>query len=115
MKVVATRDGVHASDEPQPFEFTVADLTPAFEILRRAANRRWLPSIQGDRATWSIVSNETLAVLAYEWPDLKVLPSLDERMKRADRRGGALRLHFNYHAQDDPEATYQKMRLSPPP
>jgi hypothetical protein len=75
--------------------------------LRRTANRSWLPSIQGGCATWSIASNDILAVLAYEWPDLKFMPFLDERMRAADRRQGALRLYFNYHAQIDPETAYR--------
>ncbi len=110
MKIIATRDGVHASDEPEPFELTIPDETPPADILRRAADRSWLPSIQGGRATWSIVSNDVLAVLAYEWPDLKFMPFLDERMKAADRRQGVLRLHFNYHAQIDPETAYRLFR-----
>ena len=107
MKVVATRNDVHASDEPEPFAFEIADNAAAEDILRRAADRHWLPSIQGGRATWSIASNEILAILAYEWPDLRFMPFLDERMKTAHRRQGALRLHFNYHTQIDPETTYR--------
>jgi hypothetical protein len=103
MHVVATRDAVHASDEPEPFGFTVADDAAPSDVLQRAADRTWLPSIAGGRATWSIVSNDVLAVLAYEWPDLHLMPLLDERMRGADRHGGVLRLYFNYHAQIDPE------------
>jgi hypothetical protein len=118
VRIIAARDGVLASDEPELLDFTLPDRTPAVDILRRAANRSWLPSIQGDRATWSIASNDVLAVLAYEWPDLKLMPFIDERMKTADRRQGALRLHFNYHAQIDPETAYRlfcglRLRASP--
>jgi hypothetical protein len=107
MKVIAIRQAVHASDEPQPLAFDIADTASPEELLRRSADLSWLPSIQGSRATWSIASNELLAVLAYEWPDLRFLPLLAERMRGADRRGGALRLHFNYHAQIDPEMVYR--------
>lgn len=112
--VVATRDAVHASDDPEPFGFTIGNEASPAEVLRRAADRTWLPSIAGDRATWSIVSNDVLAVLAYEWPELRLMPFLDERMRAADRRDGVLRLHFNYHAQIDPELVYRvfwRMRL----
>ena len=107
MHVVATRDDVHASDQPAPLAFTIGDSAAPTDVLRRAADRTWLPAIAGDRATWSIVSNDVLAVLAYEWPDLRLMPFLDERMRAADRRGGVLRLHFNYHAQIDPELVYR--------
>jgi len=95
------------SDNPQPLSFEIADTASPEEVLRRAADLSWLPSIQGNRATWSIASNEPLAVLAYEWPDLKFLPQLAERMRTAERRDGALLLFFNYHAQHDPEMVYR--------
>jgi len=107
MKVIATRDDVHASDEPDELSFEIGDGIAPEAILRRAADRGWLPSIQGGRATWSITSNDVLAVYAAEWPDLKFMPFLDRRMAGADRRSGALRLHFNYHAQIDPEIAYR--------
>jgi hypothetical protein len=58
-----------------------------------------------------------LAVVAYEWPDLKFMPHLEERMRAADRRGGVLHLHFNYHGQTDPDLVYRtfwRMRLRAP-
>lgn len=105
--VIATRGSVHASDEPQPLRLAVAYDTSPGDLLRLAADRRWLPSIQGGRATWSIVSNDILAVLAYEWPDLKFNSMLEERLHAADRRAGVLHLHFNYHAQIDPDLLYR--------
>lgn len=107
MQVIATRADVHPSDDPEPFTFAVADDAAPEDVLRRAADRTWLPSIHGDRATWSIVSNDVLAVLAYQWPDLKFMPHLEERMRTADRRAGTLRLHFNYHRQLDPDLVHQ--------
>lgn len=104
MKVVAIRGAVHAGDDPEPFTFEIANNAPPQDVLRRAADRTWLPSIQGDRATWSIASNNLLAVVAYEWPDLKFLPhNLEELMRAADWRENALWLRFNYHAQIDPD------------
>ena len=107
MRIMTTRQDVHASDAAEPRAFDVADTTSPEEVLRASADRSWLPSISGGRATWSIASNELLAVVAYEWPDLKFLPLLPERMRAADRRGGVLRLHFNYHAQTDPELVHR--------
>ena len=108
MRIVAIRDSVHASDEPEPFKLDIADGTPPMDVLRQTANRRWLPSIQGNRATWSIASNQMLAVLAYEWPDLKALPfHVDDLMRIGDWRDGALWLRFNYHAQIDPDVVYR--------
>jgi hypothetical protein len=107
MQVVATREDVHPSDDPEPFTFAIADDAAPEDVLRRAADRTWLPAIHGERATWSIVSNSVLAVLAYQWPDLKFMPHLEERMRTADRNPGTLRLHFNYHRQLDPDFVHQ--------
>ena len=107
MKVVAIRGAVHAGDDPERFRFEIANDASPQDVLRRAADRTWLPSIQGDHATWSIASNNLLAVVAYEWSDLKFLPNLEELMRAADWRGGALWLRFNYHAQIDPDVVYR--------
>ena len=87
-------------------------------LLRRTADRHWLPSIQGDRATWVIASNEVLAVLAYEWSDLRFMPLLELRMQNAHRRDGVLRVHFSYFGQTDPDIVYRilwRLKLRPDP
>ena len=106
MKVVAKRDGVHSGDDPDVLTFKVADDVTPQDLLRRAADRKWLPSIQGGRATWSIESGGLLAVCAQEWTDLKFPPDLDARMRAAIRVNGVLQLRLKYHRQIDPEAFY---------
>jgi hypothetical protein len=118
MKVCATRGDVHPGDESTDLRFDIADDAAPEAILRAAVDRRWLPSIRGDRATWVITSNELLAVVAYEWPDLRFMPMLELRMPNALRSNGALRLHFNYLGQVDPEMIYRALwgiRLHPSP
>jgi hypothetical protein len=106
MRVVASREGVHAGDDPEILKFQVADDVRPEDLLRRAAERKWLPSIEGGRATWSIDSNGVLAVLAQEWTDLKFPPDLEARMRTAIRTDGVLQLRLKYHRQIDPEAFY---------
>ena len=106
MKVVGTRDDVHPGDDPDVLTFEVADDVTPQDLLRRAADRKWLPSMQGGRATWSIESNGLLAVRAQEWTDLKFPPDLDARMRAAIRADGVLQLRLKYHRQIDPEAFY---------
>ena len=43
----------------------------------------------------------------HEWPDLKFLPHVDDRMRAGDWRDDALWLYFNYHAQIDPDLIYR--------
>src|SRR5262249_14603108 len=56
--------------DPRLTALRPSDTSPE-RVLRRSADFSSLPSIQGGRATWSIVSNAPLAVVAYEWLDLK--------------------------------------------
>lgn len=107
MKVIATRDDVHAGDGPMPLVFDVAHDAAPEAILRRAADRTWLPSFASGHGTWSIASNEILAVLDTGSPDMRFLPFLAERMARADYRADGLHLHFNHHPGFDPELVYR--------
>ena len=114
MQVIAIRDGVHPGDDPVPsHRFEIADNATPEDILRKATDRHWLPSFCDwqrntpvDRATLVIASNEVLAVLAYQWPDLRFMSFLEIRMRSVDLREGVLRLHFSYLAQVDPEMVY---------
>ena len=118
MQVIATRDGVHPGDDPVPsHRFEIADDSTPEDILQKAADRHWLPSfwdwqrnVPVDQATWVIASNEVLAVLAYQWPDLRFMSFLEIRMRGVDLREGVLRLHFSYLARVDPEMVYNILR-----
>jgi hypothetical protein len=118
MQVIATRDGVHPGDDPLPaYRFEVPDETAPEDILRKAADRHWLPSFWDwqrnasvDRATWVITSNEILAVLAYQWPDLHFMPFLEVLMRTADVRDAVLWLHFNHLAWTEPDVAEQVVR-----
>ena len=107
MQIVATRHDVHPADDPTQLEFTVAEDAPPQDVIRRAADPDWLPSISGGKATWSVVSDGPLAVVAQQWSEPRCLPFLEQRWRNALRRDGALRLHFNYHAQLSPEDVYR--------
>jgi hypothetical protein len=106
MKVVAKRDDVHPGDDPEVLTFEVTDDVTPQDLLRRVVERKWLPSMQAGRATWSIESGGLLAVRAQEWTDLKFPLDLDARMRAAIRVDGVLQLRLKYHRQIDPEAFY---------
>ena len=68
-----------------------------------------LVSIQGGLATWSLASVIPPAVVAQQWPGPRTLPHRTD-MESLDRASGVLRLHFNYHAQLDPEVVLEVLR-----
>jgi hypothetical protein len=49
-----------------------------------------------------------LAVIAQQWTEPKTFFILSTKI--LDIQSGILRLHFNYHAQVDPELTYKILR-----
>jgi hypothetical protein len=109
MRVIATRDDVHAGDDPPTREFEIPDGASGTEIIVAAADWSWLPSISGGKATWSVMSREPVAVLSQQSPEPKFFFALkdDDVWYFED---GILFLHFNYHAQIDPGIVYDVLR-----
>jgi hypothetical protein len=66
----------------------------------------YLPRIAGGKATWSIASNIPVAVLAQQWTEPRVFTHAPGEL---DASEGVLRLHFNYHAQMDPQVAYETL------
>ncbi len=109
MRVIATRDDVHAGDDPIAREFEVPDGASGAEIVAAAANWSWLPNISGGLATWSVISREPVAVLAQQRPQARFFFSLQDDVVW-HFEDGFLFLHFNYHTQIDPDIVYDVLR-----
>lgn len=110
MNVYASRDSVAAGDDvdaPHAQKFSFPDEWPIDKVLSDICGSRYFPKISGGKATWSAVSNIPLAVIAQEWAKPRILPSIDHRIDELDQQPSGLRIHFNYHAQIDPEIVYK--------
>jgi hypothetical protein len=112
MKVYRSRASVCAGDAldaPHGKTRSFPDGTSVLEILTQVADSGCLASVAGGRATWSVASNIPLAVIAQQWPQPKPLwaLALSEPMPLLDIRGDTLCIHFNYHAQQDPDVVYE--------
>ena len=112
MKLYLTRDSVHAGDDGDaPHEHTLVIAGPTLEqALAAVREARYLPSISGGNATWSVASNRPIAVLAQQWPAPRLLFLTDADVRGLDWHGDTLRLQFNYHAQTDPELVLDVLR-----
>ena len=109
MRIIATRDDVHAGDDPIAREFELPDRATGADIIAAAADWTWLPHISGGQATWSIISREPVAVVAQQRPE----PRFFFALKESDVwyfEDGVLFLHFNYHTQIDPGVVYDVLR-----
>ena len=113
MSLYVTRESVAAGDDvdaPHARTFSIPEAASLETVLATVLAARYLPSISGGLATWSVASNIPLAVIAQQWSAPRMLFCTGEDLKMLDREHGVLRLHFNYHAQLDPEIVLEVLR-----
>jgi len=108
-----TRESVAAGDDidaPHARTFALPAGTSLDTALATVMSARYLPSISGGLATWSVASGIPLAVIAQQWPAPRMLFGVSDNPDALDCAPGLLRLHFNYHAQLDPEIVLEVLR-----
>ena len=109
MKVYVTRDSVHPGDDCDAPHATTIDVPGEISVsaaVEKILASRYLASISGGNATWSVMSSIPVAVVAQQWAAPRYY-QLYDGLDRLDIVAGTLRLHFNYHAQIDPEIVYR--------
>src|SRR5262245_30639776 len=103
MEVYATRDSVAAGDDadaPHARSFSLPAGLSVLDAIARIAGERYLPSIVGGKATWSVASGFPIAVLAQQWPAPRAVTWWQPtKPSDLERRKAAIALHFSYHAQ----------------
>ena len=112
MNVYLSRDSVCAGDDvdaPHSKTISFPDGTAILDVLTQVAHSGYLASIAGGEATWSATSNIPLAVVAQQWSKPKPLPALLYSSPALDVKDNALRIHFNYHAQQNPDKVYETL------
>lgn len=109
MIIHLSRDDVASSDDVGLLHrFVVPDNTELPEILRLILVKPYLATLAGGKATWSVVSNIPVAVVAQQWPEAKLIPNLALlSLTDLDFSEDTLYLHFNYHGQIAPEVVYE--------
>lgn len=104
MKILASRASVAAGDDveaPHMREFIFKEGTSLINALEHI-RRDYLPRIAGGEATWSVCSNVPVAIIAQQWNEPKMMLFPSDNYKVLDMEDGFLKIHFNYHAQVDP-------------
>jgi hypothetical protein len=74
------------------------------KIIKTILKSNYLPKIYGGKATWCIIADKPLAIIAQEWFNPKVIDQLDY-LKSAKEFS---KLHFKYHVQEDPELVFEQ-------
>jgi len=113
MNLYVTRESVAAGDDvdaPHARTFALPQGATLETALATVMSARYLPSISGGLATWSVASGIPLAVIAQQWQVPRMLFGAGDDPDVLDHEHGQLRLHFNYHAQLDPEIVLEVLR-----
>lgn len=119
MKIVVTRDSVAMGDDidaPHEREFSFQESTSVEEAIDQIVNSGYLASVQGG-ATWSVSTNVPISVVAQAWDRSRAVSWHSQKLTSLKVEYGCIRLHFNYHAQMDPEIVLEvlkRLKLSLP-
>lgn len=119
MKIVTTRDSVAMGDDvdaPHERNFSFREPTSVEEAIDQIVNSGYLANVQGG-ATWSVVSNVPVSVVAQAWDRSRAVSWQPQKLTSLKVDDGCVRLHFNYHAQIDPEIVLEvlkRLKLSAP-
>jgi hypothetical protein len=109
VRVIVSRDDVHAGDDNRQQEMTFPARTPLVEVIDSV----YLPNIHGGDATWVAYSTGTdgnirmgtlLGVVAQQWTEPVLFVSQETLLDLARRQvaDGRVHLDFRYHCQVDP-------------
>ncbi len=112
-----TRDSVAAGDDldaPHELALLVTDDTTTEAMVQAILEANYLPRVAGDRATWTVVSDRPLAVIAQQWTEPRTLTALSHPPEQLRREAGGYRFHVNYHVQQDPETVLEVLRRLEP-
>jgi hypothetical protein len=103
-KILLTRNSVSMGDDSRDnsLEIEVNENWKIAEILAEVLRINYLPKIMGGKATWSVAYDNPLAVIAQQWDRPRLIRpqfpySISNKYKDFNL------LHFNYHAQKDPD------------
>ncbi|MBL1319962.1 MAG: hypothetical protein COA63_002720 [Methylophaga sp.] len=106
MKIHLTRDSIAMGDDVDASHFHTIELpenVTIIEIVGAIINSNYLASIAGGKASWSLVSNNPIAIIAQQWSQAKILPQFNHSLGSLLKDAGGYKCHINYHAQLDPD------------
>ncbi|MES2545280.1 MAG: hypothetical protein V4548_10370 [Bacteroidota bacterium] len=109
-QITVTRDSVAMSDDfdaPHLIIINVDVDAKINEILDLIKRLKYLPKIAGSYATWSVASNQPLAIIAQEWTEPKLICSPEYPVQGLNEFYNIEKLHFNYYAQENPDTVYK--------
>src|SRR5262245_15761403 len=111
MDFLLSRDSVAAGDDLETHDAVKSlDTTAVNDAIGQVIRSGYLPTIQGGKATWVVVSAQPIAVCAQQWSAPKMLSWSPLTLSDLARSGDRYRLHFSYLAQLDPELALEVLK-----
>ena len=113
MDLYVTRDSVAMGDDvdaPHERRFSFPDPMPIEEAIEKVVASGYLASIQGGRATWSVVSGFPISVVAQQWGKSRPIGWRPVDPASLQCKNGVIGLHFNYHSQLEPEVVLEVLK-----
>lgn len=112
MKIYVTRDSVAMGDDidaPHEQHYSYPDSMPIEEAIEKIVSSNYLAKVQGG-ATWSVVSGFPIAVVAQRWEKPQPVSWQPVTLSSLQFQNNMVGLHFNYHAQLDPEIVLKVLK-----
>ena len=97
-------------DAPHFKETTISENATSLDLAREILGMRYLANIGIGEATWSIATDIPVAIIAQQWEEPKLITSVNSTVKELAKGEDCLKVHINYHCQEDPDETLEKLR-----
>ena len=115
LRLHLTRSSVALGDDisaPHLKKIRLADDAAPEDIATWIVENEYLPqSVQGGSTTWSLVSNQPIAVLAIEWKKPKMLWMCPDTLEELKLEDGVLQAHLHYHGTQNPDVVYEVLKV----
>lgn len=113
MKLELTRDSVAIGDDidaPHFREIVIDENATSLDLARQILGMRYLANIGIGEATWSISTDIPVAIIAQQWKEPKLVNPVNSTIKELAMGGDRLKVHINYHCQEDPDKILKKLK-----
>ncbi|MEU8796549.1 hypothetical protein [Spirillospora sp. NPDC048819] len=105
------RGSVAMGDDALPHAETI-DLPPETslaDVVSYLLDRHFLASIASGRATWILVADRPLAVVAQQWDEPRFLVDASRPISSFGADGNGVSLMFRYWKQRDPDHVFEEL------
>jgi hypothetical protein len=111
MMIRVDRDSVAMGDDALPHAETI-ELPPETslaDVVAHLRERNFLAMIAGGEATWILMADRPLAVVAQQWDEPRFLVASSRPIGSLGTDGAGVSLMFRYWKQHDPDRVFEEL------